>query len=63
FAPASKRSCDWSKTKEWANQRRPYKSTISYTGTVTLFSSLVQHHVFCFISKKLEIRYNTQWKL
>ncbi|KAF7642422.1 hypothetical protein LDENG_00258200, partial [Lucifuga dentata] len=50
------------KTKEWANQGRPYKSAVLYTGTVTLFGSLIQHHVLCFISKKLEIRYNTEWK-
>ncbi|KAF7649470.1 hypothetical protein LDENG_00140960, partial [Lucifuga dentata] len=38
------------------------KSVVSYTGTVLLFGSLVQH-VLCLITKKLEIRYNTEWKL
>ncbi|KAF7655932.1 hypothetical protein LDENG_00048300, partial [Lucifuga dentata] len=54
------RCCNWSKTKEWANQRQLYKSAVSYSGTVPLFGHLVQH-VLCFISKKLEIRYNTEW--
>ncbi|KAF7650587.1 hypothetical protein LDENG_00123420 [Lucifuga dentata] len=59
FMAASKRCCDWSKKKEWAHQRRPYKNAVSSTGRVPLFGSLIQHRVLCFISKKLEIRYNT----
>ncbi|KAF7668002.1 hypothetical protein LDENG_00037040, partial [Lucifuga dentata] len=45
FAAPSKCCCDWSKTKEWANQRRPYKSAVSYTGMVMLFGSLL--NMFC----------------